>query len=76
MVDPPRAGLSAQALTLIGEMGLERLVYVSCNPRSLARDLAGLRAYGMAPTAVRPVDQFPHTMHVETVAVVERVSPA
>ena len=76
VVDPPRAGLSAQALTLIGEMGLERLVYVSCNPRSLARDLAGLRAYGMAPTAVRPVDQFPHTMHVETVAVVERVSPA
>ncbi|MEO1266933.1 MAG: methyltransferase domain-containing protein, partial [Myxococcota bacterium] len=73
VVDPPRAGLNPQALELIGQMGIARLVYVSCNPRSLARDVAALRAYGLKAISVQPVDQFPHTMHVESVAVLERV---
>jgi 23S rRNA (uracil1939-C5)-methyltransferase len=73
VVDPPRAGLAGKALKRVGEAGAPRLVYVSCNPTTLAGDAKRLREeYGYALVRARPVDMFPHTPHVETVALLER----
>jgi 23S rRNA (uracil1939-C5)-methyltransferase len=73
VVDPPRAGLAGKALRRLGEIGAPRLVYVSCNPTTLAGDVKVLRAeYGYELLRARPVDMFPHTPHVETVALLER----
>jgi 23S rRNA (uracil1939-C5)-methyltransferase len=75
VVDPPRAGLAGKALRRLGEIGAPRLVYVSCNPTTLAGDVKVLRAeYGYELLRARPVDMFPHTPHVETVALLERSS--
>jgi 23S rRNA (uracil1939-C5)-methyltransferase len=77
VVDPPRAGLAGKALRRLGELGAGRIVYVSCNPTTLASDLKALRVdYGYKLVKARPVDMFPHTPHVETVALVERDSGA
>jgi 23S rRNA (uracil1939-C5)-methyltransferase len=73
VVDPPRAGLAGKALRRTGELGAPRLVYVSCNPTTLASDLKVLRSeYGYELKRVRPVDMFPHTPHVESVSLLER----
>ena len=73
VVDPPRAGLAGKALRRLGEIGAPRLVYVSCNPTTLASDVKTLRAdYGYELLRARPVDMFPHTPHVECVALLER----
>jgi 23S rRNA (uracil1939-C5)-methyltransferase len=73
VVDPPRAGLAGKALRRLGRMGAPRLVYVSCNPTTLAGDVKTLRAeWGYDLRRARPVDMFPHTLHVETVALLER----
>jgi 23S rRNA (uracil1939-C5)-methyltransferase len=73
VVDPPRAGLAGKALRRLGEIGAPRIVYVSCNPTTLASDAKRLRDdYGYALRRARPVDMFPHTPHVETVALLER----
>jgi 23S rRNA (uracil1939-C5)-methyltransferase len=73
VVDPPRAGLAGKALRRTGELGASRLVYVSCNPTTLASDVKVLRAeYGYELRRVRPVDMFPHTPHVETVSLLEK----
>jgi 23S rRNA (uracil1939-C5)-methyltransferase len=73
VVDPPRAGLAGKALKRLGTIGAPRLVYVSCNPTTLAGDVKVLRAeYGYELLHARPVDMFPHTPHVETVALLER----
>jgi 23S rRNA (uracil1939-C5)-methyltransferase len=75
VVDPPRAGLAGKALRRLGELGAGRIVYVSCNPTTLASDLKTLRVdYDYRLVKARPVDMFPHTPHVETVALVERDS--
>ena len=66
-VDPPRKGLSTQAIKAILSMQPERIVYVSCDPGTLARDLKLLCAEGYALAAGTAVDMFPHTPHVETV---------
>jgi 23S rRNA (uracil1939-C5)-methyltransferase len=69
VVDPPRAGLAGKALRRVGRLGAPRLVYVSCNPTTLASDVKALVGeYGYELERVRPVDMFPHTPHVETVA--------
>jgi 23S rRNA (uracil1939-C5)-methyltransferase len=69
VVDPPRAGLAGKALRRTGELGAPRLVYVSCNPTTLASDLQVLRdEYGYRLERCRPVDMFPHTPHVESVS--------
>jgi len=52
--------------------GASRMVYVSCNPASLARDLAGFHKTGWKTLSVEPIDMFPHTYHIENVAVLER----
>jgi 23S rRNA (uracil1939-C5)-methyltransferase len=73
VVDPPRAGLAGKALRRVGRLGAPRLVYVSCNPTTLASDAKVLRDdYGYRLVRARPVDMFPHTPHVETVALLER----
>jgi 23S rRNA (uracil1939-C5)-methyltransferase len=73
VVDPPRAGLAGKALRRLGRIGAARLVYVSCNPTTLAGDLGRLRVdWGYRLVRARPVDMFPHTPHVETVALLER----
>ena len=66
-VDPPRKGLSAHAIEAILSMSPKRIVYVSCDPGTLARDLKQFCANGYALTAGTAVDMFPHTPHIETV---------
>jgi 23S rRNA (uracil1939-C5)-methyltransferase len=68
VVDPPRKGCDEPVLRAMAEVGPERIVYVSCNPASLARDLAILQGLGYRTVEVQPVDMFPHTAHVECVA--------
>ena len=69
VVDPPRAGLAGKALRRTGALGAPRLVYVSCNPTTLASDLAVLRDdYGYTLEGCTPVDMFPHTPHIESVS--------
>ena len=73
VVDPPRAGLAGKALRRTGELGAPRLVYVSCNPTTLASDVKVLREeYGYQLVRAKPVDMFPHTPHIETVALLTR----
>jgi 23S rRNA (uracil1939-C5)-methyltransferase len=67
VVDPPRKGCDPQLLESILEMQPARVVYVSCNPSTLARDLRVLEDGGYLTVEVQPVDMFPHTVHVETV---------
>jgi len=73
VVDPPRAGLSGKALRRIARLEPARIVYVSCNPTTLAgnaKDLVGEHGYRLE--RVRPVDMFPHTPHIESVALFVR----
>jgi len=70
VLDPPREGCSLAVRTRLFAMRQpRRLVYVSCNPETLARDLSDAAAHGYAVESLQPVDMFPHTPHVETVAV-------
>ena len=73
VVDPPRAGLSGKALRRIGRLEPKRVVYVSCNPTTLAGNVKELAAdWGFELQRVTPVDMFPHTPHVEAVALLTR----
>ncbi|WFD10837.1 23S rRNA (uracil(1939)-C(5))-methyltransferase RlmD [Tepidibacter hydrothermalis] len=67
VVDPPRKGCDERVLDTIVSMNPSKVVYVSCNPSTLARDLAYLDERGYKCEEIQPVDMFPHTMHVETV---------
>lgn len=67
VVDPPRAGLHPRVAEAIGASAVQRLVYVSCNPATSARDCALLREHGYVVEQVTPVDMFPHTWHIECV---------
>ncbi len=68
VVDPPRAGLTPKAVRRVLELGAQTVVYVSCNPTTLAGNALLLVEGGYALESVRPVDMFPHTPHVECVA--------
>jgi 23S rRNA (uracil1939-C5)-methyltransferase len=73
VVDPPRAGLDRSVVEALGDCGARRVAYVSCDPATLARDLAVFAERGaLVPVRVTPVDLFPQTFHVETVTVLER----
>ena len=73
VVDPPRAGLSGKALRRLARLEAQRIVYVSCNPTTLAGNVKELaRDWGYRLERARPVDMFPHTPHVETVALLLR----
>lgn len=72
VVDPPRAGLSQKVVRRIAEAAPKRIVYVSCNPTTLAPNAAQLAEAGWRLVRVRPVDMFPQTPHIECVALLER----
>jgi 23S rRNA (uracil1939-C5)-methyltransferase len=72
VVDPPRTGLSSEALDGVLGTGAARLVYVSCDPATLARDTAKVLASGYALDSLRLFDLFPNTAHVESLAVFSR----
>ena len=72
VVDPPRAGLHPKAREAVLAHKPSKIVYVSCNAATFARDLGGFLTGGYELRSVQPVDLFPHTAHVETVAVLPR----
>ena len=72
VVDPPRKGMSAEALDAVASMQPERIVYVSCDPATLARDIARLRPHGYLAERATAVDMFPRTAHVETVVLLSK----
>jgi tRNA/tmRNA/rRNA uracil-C5-methylase (TrmA/RlmC/RlmD family) len=72
IVDPPRTGLSKSVLDRLAAQGGARMVYVSCDPPTLARDARGLLDAGYGLESIRAFDLFPNTPHVETVAVFSR----
>jgi tRNA/tmRNA/rRNA uracil-C5-methylase (TrmA/RlmC/RlmD family) len=74
ILDPPRAGCEPAAIAELLRLGTERLVYVSCEPSTQARDVALLVRGGYRVRRAAVVDMFPHTYHVETVALLERTS--
>jgi 23S rRNA (uracil1939-C5)-methyltransferase len=74
ILDPPRAGCDRAALQALAALRLPRLIYVSCSPPTLARDLQWLSELGYQTTAVQPLDMFPQTYHIECVATLRRVA--
>jgi 23S rRNA (uracil1939-C5)-methyltransferase len=72
VVDPPRSGCEETVLKSLAENKVGRIVYVSCNPSTLARDLKVLDGLGYKTVEIQPVDMFPHTYHIECVARIER----
>jgi 23S rRNA (uracil1939-C5)-methyltransferase len=73
ILDPPRKGVQPELLARLAAMGPERLVYVSCDPSTLARDLALLSKHGYKVDWIQPLDMFPQTYHVESVARLTRI---
>lgn len=73
LLDPPRAGCEEKVLAAIAQVMPQRIVYVSCNPASLARDLAYLEQNGYQAEVAQPVDMFPMTHHVETVCLLSKL---
>ncbi|MBZ0286006.1 MAG: 23S rRNA (uracil(1939)-C(5))-methyltransferase RlmD, partial [Anaerolineae bacterium] len=72
LLDPPRAGMDAKALRALVKIAPKRIVYVSCDPATLARDTKQLAGAGYRLIDAQPVDMFPQTYHIETVATFER----
>jgi len=71
-MDPPRAGASGEFLTALAACAPRRVVYISCDPETLARDLGVLQANHYKIEQIQPVDMFPHTQHVETVVLLSK----
>ena len=74
LMDPPRSGSTPEFLSAAVKMAPRRIVYISCCPETQARDLALLQKGGYRVTLLQPVDMFPHTEHIENIAVLERRS--
>ncbi len=72
VMDPPRAGIAPKTLRKVIRLNAERMVYISCNPATQARDMATLAEYDYALKKFSLVDQFPHTAHIESVALFEK----
>lgn len=72
ILDPPRSGAGGKMMRAIGRLAPERVLYVSCSAKSLALDLVWLRDFGYDVQSVQPVDQFPSTVHVECVVLMEK----
>ena len=67
IMDPPRAGSTVEFMKAVTKLAPDRVVYISCNPETLARDLNYFTKHGYRATKITPVDMFPHTNHVESV---------
>ncbi|MCD6520478.1 MAG: 23S rRNA (uracil(1939)-C(5))-methyltransferase RlmD [Anaerolineae bacterium] len=74
VLDPPRTGCTPQALEALARCQASRIVYVSCDPATLARDIATLTQWGYSLSQVQPIDMFPQTYHIETIALLRRRS--
>ena len=72
MVDPPRVGLGKPVLASLGELQPRRVIYLSCDPATLARDCAALTASGYEVTRLRQLNMFPQTAHLETLVQIDR----
>lgn len=72
VINPPRSGAGGKLMRSIGRYGSERIVYISCNPKTLADDLKWLRDFDYELKSVQPIDQFAHTVHVESVVFLEK----
>ena len=72
ILDPPRAGIAPKSLKKVMDLGANRIVYVSCNPATQARDLNELDQYGYKLVKFSLCDQFPHTAHIESIALLEK----
>ena len=72
IIDPPRKGCSEKALEAISKLAKKLIIYVSCNPATMARDIKFLYQKGFVPEYVQPVDMFCHTYHVESVVVLKK----
>ena len=72
ILDPPRKGCSPELIDTVTRFTPRRIVYVSCDPATLARDLKRFAELGYPPLEATPVDMFPATAHVETVALLSR----
>lgn len=68
-IDPPRAGSTPEFLTALASIAPRKIVYISCNPKTQARDLSVLLEHRYRVTAIQPIDMFPHTPHIESIAV-------
>ncbi|MEE2793067.1 MAG: 23S rRNA (uracil(1939)-C(5))-methyltransferase RlmD [Acidobacteriota bacterium] len=74
VLDPPRSGAGGKVIRRIARAEPSRIVYVSCNPQTLASDLKELKPFGYEINRVQPIDLFPHTYHVETIVTLDRSS--
>jgi SAM-dependent methyltransferases related to tRNA (uracil-5-)-methyltransferase len=72
VLNPPRKGCEESALRRVASLAPDTLIYVSCSPESLARDLAFLAGLGYCCSEIQPVDMFPQTMHVENIALLTK----
>ena len=72
IVDPPRKGMTDQGIADIARLSPRRVVYISCGPRTLARDLKTFEQFGYHCRKIQPVDMFPQTAHTECVALIEK----
>ena len=73
VLNPPRKGCESQVLDKVAELAPQRIIYVSCSPKTLARDLDILSGKGYRATRIQPVEMFPQTPHVENVALLEHM---
>lgn len=74
LLDPPRSGAGGKVMRRIGRAQPERIVYVSCNPETFAKDITELVPFGYELKKVQPVDLFPHTVHIELVALLDKIN--
>lgn len=72
VLDPPRSGLHPKISSNLHLLSAERIVYVSCNPMTQARDLKDIVSHGYRALHARPVDMFPHTYHIENIVTLEK----
>ena len=72
VLDPPRSGCKKELIQACSRLSPREIVYVSCNPATLARDLALFGQFGYRPLLIQPIDMFPRTYHIETIVSLQR----
>lgn len=73
LVDPPRAGLESEAINHLTAMSPKKIIYISCNPATQAKNILEICEAGYRLTTLQPVDQFPHTIHIENIAILSKI---